>query len=110
MNKIAQIELSIEQRKQSIARHDALLRLQDNPDFQVLVAQGYFKDEACRLVLTKNDPANLNTEGQESVLRDIDAISSFHAYLAGIARSGNVARKCLEGDMETLEHYENGGE
>lgn len=110
MNQLEQLEVTIEKHKQNIEKVEMLRRLEKNPDFIALVKEGYFKEEACRLVLTKNDPVNLNPEAQAAILRDIDAISSLADFFRSIERSGVKSIKQLADDMDSVEYYENGGE
>lgn len=75
---------------------DSLNRLKGNRDFRKLVLEGYFKDEAVRLVHLKADPAMATPDRQASVVREIDAIGSFRGYLDLVARQGEMARAAIE--------------
>ena len=72
MDRIDRIEESIEYAKVRIERCDQVLRLSENPDFQAIVAKGYFEKEAIRLVGlygSGNLSAEQLTEVQKDALR-----------------------------------------
>lgn len=75
-------------------------RLLSNPDFIELVTEGYFRDEAVRLVHAKSaqTPEFTRPEMQAKLDTDIKSIGSFANYL------GNLERIGLEG-QELLDQY-----
>jgi hypothetical protein len=49
-NDVHVIEQSIEAARADIERNDAVNRLYENPDFKSVILEGYFKEEAARIV------------------------------------------------------------
>lgn len=98
---IEQVELSIEHAKLSIDNKIALQRLTNNKDFEKIILEGYFKDEASRLVLLKADPSMDNF--QALIDKQIIAVGQFRQYLATIMVLGTQAEKAIADDEETRE-------
>ena len=101
MNDIQQVELSIEQAKALINRAEQARRLAENKDFKSLVLDGYFNEEAARLVHCLGD-INLK-EYQEDILRDLHGIASFKRYMQTIVMIGNNAQNDLMSNEATLD-------
>jgi hypothetical protein len=80
-SEIGKIEEQIKVGKQFADFGAAILRLKNNKDFQKVVMQGYFKDEAVRVVMAKSDPFLQNPEAQRSFDLQISGIGNFHAFL-----------------------------
>ena len=101
MSDIKEIELSAEKAKEMIAKKNAALRLASNRDFKSLVLEGYFKDEAARLVGLIADP---QAKGMlEDIQRDLAGISSFRFFMMQLVRNGEAAEVALAEANETLE-------
>ena len=97
------IEISIEQAKKLIDNKNALIRLTDNPDFKLLVLEGYFKEEASRLVLLKADPEMQKDTEMKSIEKSIDAIGYVRLYFRTIMQLGSRAEQDLLGSEQTRE-------
>lgn len=93
--KLAELDRDEKLHRESIKLGDALVRLQQNKDFQLLIATGYLTTEAVRLVHAKADPALSSPELQAKVIRDIDAIGSLVSYLNLITINTETAKKSL---------------
>jgi hypothetical protein len=102
-NEIESVEISIEDAKQKIELRDALARLIENKDFKTIVDNGYFEGEAIRLVHLKADPNMQDPEQQDFVIKAIDAVGFFRAYLSRIFQQGNTAEGALKSHEQTLE-------
>lgn len=89
------VEADIKRNKASVNDGEAVARLMSNKDFKKIILQGYFKDEAVRLVHLKADPAMQSEESQRSIVLQMDAIGSFHQYLHIITQLANIAEKNL---------------
>ncbi len=73
-----------------VEMYEALSRLHDNPDFQKVILEGYFKDEPIRITsLLATDYAR--REGVRPVLMEkLVAISSLEDYFQTIIQLGNI--------------------
>ena len=54
-NDIHRIEVSMAEAKEVMAMRDAINKLRDDPLFQKVILEGYFKDEASRITLLRGD-------------------------------------------------------
>ena len=74
----------------AVMMYEALSRLHDNPDFQKVILEGYFKDEPVRLTsLLATD--YVRREGVRPVLMEkLVAISSLEDYFQTIIQLGDV--------------------
>lgn len=97
---IKAIEQNIEQAKKVIDFAQSLERLMGNRDFKRIVLEGYFQQEAIRLVHLKSDPNMQKAEAQESITNQMIAIGSLNQYFGVIFQQANMARKSLESDEE----------
>lgn len=91
-NDIHEIELSIEAAKEMVARGELAVKLANNSAFKKLVLDGYFVDEAARLVHLFSDP-NLNDEQRAMVERDLIGIGAFKRYLQTVRQIGQMAER-----------------
>ena len=99
----AQLEVSMEDARETVDRADALRRLLDNADFIRIVDEGYFRDEAARLCNVKADPEFDDERAQANILRNINAIAPFKMYLRTILQFGDMAAQALVADQQTRE-------
>lgn len=95
MSQIEEVEIGIAQARALVGKSQALSKLLANKDFKAVIADGYLKEEAVRLVLLKADPATLNAEMQASIADGIVAIGHFNQYLKTVQALGNMAAKSL---------------
>lgn len=100
---LEQIELSISQAKLSTDNLHALNRLTKNKDFEQLILEGYFKEEASRLVLIKAEPQMESESDQATIAKHIDAIGYFRQYLHTIQQIGRMAERAIADDEKTRE-------
>lgn len=98
MNKTAiqEIEESIQESKGVVEFAEALDRLQKNRDFKKVILDGYFREEAIRLVHLKADPAFQTPDRQQSILSQIDAIGALHQYFQTTRFLAAQAAKAIE--------------
>ena len=82
----------------------SVARLMTNRDFKKIILEGYFKDEAVRLVHLKQDPAVQSADSQRNIIRDMDSIGVLAAYLSMAISSGERAANTIEAiDAELIE-------
>ena len=102
MSQAEEIQVAMDDAKHHVNTREALLRLESNPDFQTIVAQAYFKDEAARLVMARSNPA-LNEQQRDAVLMMIDGIGSFASFLNEVHRRGMEMEAALKDHETALE-------
>lgn len=98
---IQELDASIASAKETIELGAALERLFSNKDFKKVVLNGYFKDEAVRLVHLRGDSTNQSFEALASLDNKIMAISSFSIYLKNIQKEAELADKTVNLDEQT---------
>jgi hypothetical protein len=97
------LETSIQRSKQTVELGQALERLLSNRDFRTVVRDGYFKEEAIRLVHLRVDPSVQTPAMQDSIIKQMDAIGALSQYFTVINRQAEMARRAIESDEATLE-------
>jgi len=100
---IEEIELNIKEAKKMVDLGKALDRLHSNRDFKKVIGEGFFKDEAVRLVHLKSDPSMQSEEHQEAVAKQMDSIGGLVHYFRTVAHRAMLAEKAIEADEETRE-------
>jgi hypothetical protein len=105
-----EIELNIQEAKKLAGLGDALDRLTDNRDFIAVIREGYFKDEAVRLVQTKAAPGAKTEVIQAGITRSIDAIGELYQYFGKIEHQADLARMAISEGEEALSEMAEQGE
>ncbi len=98
---IEQIELSIKEAEAKVERRDRLAKLHENKAFRELIVDGYFKDNAVRLVSAYGDPSASHL--QADLLKDIEAVGRLQQYFRTIYQQGDAAERALVEAREELE-------
>lgn len=99
---IEQVEIGIEEAKHAIEMLKTLNRLQAHPDFQKIITEGYFKEEASRVVLLRGD-LNADEEIEKHCDKQINGIGVLRGYFQKIRHYGSMAEKALADHQETRE-------
>jgi len=97
------IDISIKQAKENVALKRSLLRLQENPDFDKLMINGYFENEAVRLVLLRADPSQQDEAAQATINKQLDSIGFLRQYFIAVNQIGAMAEKAIQDDERTRE-------
>jgi len=100
---IESVEISMDLAKKVVTRRDMLLRLYSNKDFEQLISEEYFTNEASRLVLIKADPDMQTKDKQKGIERSMVGIGALRQYFQVIMQQGNMAERALLADAETHE-------
>lgn len=93
----------MDQAQDAIKDLEALKRLEKNRDFKRLITEGYFREEASRLVLMLPDPNMQEPAMQKSMQEGIIACGQFRQYLGTKYQIGNAAVRSLAADEVTRE-------
>ena len=93
---IASIETSIKEANKIKDLGSALERLTLNRDFQAVIKEGYFKDEAVRLVHLRGDPNFQTDERQAGIVKQIDGIAALGQYLSMVQLTAGQASKMIQ--------------
>lgn len=99
---IQQIEDNLKSARKTVERGVSLERLFANRDFKNIVLDGYFEQEAIRLVHLKADPNMQTVDSQKSILTQMDAIGNLKQYFNTIRQFAAIAAKNVASDEEAL--------
>lgn len=97
---IQEIELNIKQARKIVELGEALERLRNNRDFKKVIQEGYFEQEAIRLVHLKADQAMQTAAFQESIIKQVDAIGALNQYFQTVFHRAGLAQKAITADEE----------
>jgi hypothetical protein len=97
------LEISIEEAKAKVELMEALDSLGNNSNFKKVILDGYFKNEASRLVLLKAVPSMQSEAQQLSISKSIDAIGHLRQYFSTVYQLGNMAKQSIVEDEATRE-------
>lgn len=106
---IAEIEVSMEEAKEAVELGKALDRLNNHPDFKLIIRDGYLRDEAVRLVHLKSDPNMQGENQQRHVDRDIMGIGALLNYFRKIQHISMQANSLVEQCEQAIEELRNEG-
>jgi hypothetical protein len=109
-NEVEQLEISIEEAKSQIEDVRLLEQLYENGAFQKIVVDGFFKEEAIRLVHLRGDPNMQSPERQASILNDIDGIGVLKSYFSKVYQMGMLATTALDEDRISLDELREEGD
>tara|TARA_R110000764_G_scaffold88964_1_gene170239 strand:+ start:391 stop:729 length:339 start_codon:yes stop_codon:yes gene_type:complete len=98
MNDLEEVDIQIEMAQKMRALRDSCVKLMANKDFKDVVEEGYFKEEAARLVMAKS--AGLNEEQNKNIDGMIIGVGSLANYFNMVMRRG------AEMDVAAGEHEE----
>ena len=98
------IRLSIEEAQHQVALYEALGRLRDNKDFDMLITQDFFNMEAERVVGAKAEAGMMMNEvGMKMLDNIIISIGGLRQYFIKIQMRGQEAAVAIAEDQETEE-------
>ena len=102
MDRINQIEQSIDHAKARVDKAKSVLALFDNANFQEIVVKGYFEKEAIRMVARYGDGTASPEELQE-LQKDMHAVGAFRRFLSMIVQDGRQAEADVRQNQDTLQ-------
>lgn len=100
-DRIQRVAIDIQTAKRWKKRHETLLNLEKLKGFQDIVLEGYFKEEAARLVGLVGEPEMQSEEQQRYVKGAILAVSNLRQYLMDVHKLGRTAEHTLKHDAQT---------
>ena len=102
-NDIQEIEVSIEEAKKIAKRAERVRRLEKNADFKALILDGYFTEEAARLVHLATDHQVIQGGHLEFVMNDLKGIGALKRYLTAALQLGDIAANTVKEYQEELD-------
>ena len=98
---LQQLESNIKLAQKIVDMGDALDRLRNNRDFKKVIGDGYFEQEAIRLVHLMSDSNMQSLEIQQSIHKQMIAVGMFREFLETLTARANMARRAVEADEAT---------
>jgi len=102
-NDIQEIEIEIEEAIKKVRLGQLVTKFQADPEFIELVTEGYFRDDAARLVMLKADKSFQTPEKQAKLDADMLGISVFGEYLRTKRITGIMAADAIKQNELTRE-------
>lgn len=102
-DEIKELDASIQRSKEIVELGACLDRLSSNRDFRTIVQEGYFKQEAVRLVHLRADPAMQAKDRQDGINKQLDSIACFSQYLREVQQLASMAKRAIVADEATRE-------
>ena len=100
-DELAEIDKSILEQKSKIEFAEAIKRLKLNPDYQLVIEQGYFEKEGERLTKNLLEPTYLKRDQIENIIDMTNAIRHAKTFLI-FKESGALG---ADQNIEELEDY-----
>lgn len=104
---IQEFELSIEQAKAQVGLAEALQRLHQNPDFKSVILEGYFRDEAARMVGLLGEPTLQEPAMQQALHNSLRSISELRQHFAKVFHFGELAARAIDDNERAIVEIEN---
>lgn len=102
MDRITQLETSIEYAQKRVERGERVLALYDNTDFNEIVVKGYLEQEAIRMVGLYGSGSG-SPEQLKELEKDMHGIGAFRRFLVQLVQEGRQAKSDLEANKEALQ-------
>jgi len=99
-------EMTVEDAQAQSDFFDAMVRLENNPDFVLVVKKGYLENEAVRLVSLRGMPKEHADIPMDEVLRDIDSIGSFRYWLKRVRTATQIVKESLDDYKQAIYEQE----
>lgn len=101
------LEVQIDQARDAVKLKDALVNLQSNADFNLVVNTGYFENQAIMLVDGLADVALQDPIQQAALNHSLRAIGELKSYFRKVVQIGKTMEKTI---MEAQAELDNLGE
>ena len=98
MNDLEQVEIQIEMGTRIRKLRDNCVKLVENPLWKDVIDEGYFKEEAARLVMAKS--SNMNAEQKQLIDNMIYGVGALANWLESVIRRGSEMDQAI-GEHET---------
>ena len=98
---LEQIEVNIKDAKHMVKLANALVKLEKNENFKILIGEGYFIEEAARLVAAKSNIQMQSPEQQKFLDSGIMGLGSLQQFFVKIRAMGEHAENSIIADEET---------
>lgn len=106
-NEIQEVLVSLEEAKKAAGLRDAIQRLFENADYKLVIEEGYFREEAARMVMLLGDP-RIPASGKEAMAADMTGPGALNRYFNAVLASGYQADNAIQELDDALEELRAG--
>jgi len=99
---------NIEANSKAVELHEALKRLQNNPDYKLVIEESYFSNEKERVAEILTEPTVVSRDIVENLMDQLTSIRNVKSHLELIAVRARNAAKYIKDDEEIIAQVENG--
>ena len=101
MNDLEQVEIQIEMASRIRKLRDNCVKLIETPLWKDVIDEGYFKEEAARLVMAKS--SNMNADQKQLIDNMIYGVGALANWLESVIRRGSEMDQAIGEHEETRE-------
>ena len=101
MNDLEQVEIQIEMATRIRKLRDNCVKLIETPLWKDVIDEGYFKEEAARLVMAKS--SNMNADQKQLIDNKIYGVGALANWLESVIRRGSEMDQAIGEHEETRE-------
>ena len=92
---VESMNITIQQAQRHVQLGDALIRLQENPDFKLLIMGDYLNDQTARLGHLLSDPTMQSKKQRRAIIKEIEAIGLLLSFLQHTDRKAAMAKESI---------------
>lgn len=96
----ADVELELAENQYWVDMHEALARLEANPDYQKVILEGYMRDKTLGAAAQLADPATKQRGQRPDLMEELVAVSNYGYYCKMVHQLGSIAKSDMD-DGET---------
>ncbi len=101
MNDLQQVEIQIEMATRIRKLRDSCVNLMDTPLWKDVIDEGYFKEEAARLVMAKS--SNMTADQKVMIDNMIYGIGALNNWIESVMRRGSEMDQAIDEHEKTRE-------
>ena len=101
MRPIEEVEIQIDMAQRIRALRDNCAKLMNSKEFKDVIEEGYFKEEAARLVMAKS--SFMNDDQKQLIDNMIYGVGALKNWLESVMRRGDEMDQAIEGHEKTRE-------
>jgi hypothetical protein len=100
------VEMTVESAKEQALFFDAMIRLENNPDFKKVILDEYITNEPVRLSGILGLPAETAGTDKEDTIADIEAIGRFRYWMKNVRERTGLIKAELDEYISAIENKE----
>ena len=104
MSRVEKLEETLKMANEGIELADLIEKLHRNPTFKKVILQGYYEDEAVRLVTLLSDSNMQQPEQQQLIQNAMRGIGELRSWFNGMQQRGSQLQK-VKNDVEQELQY-----